>query len=319
MRSWTVIVGLTVGVAMSAVVSAQGQGGATLTPQDYAEIRELYSRFVWSIDTGSDNGMAYARTFAPNGEFRYGNNSVVGHEKLAELNRNTNSGGQPRHYTTNILVEPSPEGARVVAYHLLIGLPEEPDQSPPIGTGTYEDILVKISEGWRIKQRILYQNAMPPSGVMVSVSVPAQQQAGTTLILEDRDEIEQLYARYAWTSDSRPVDGLAWAKLFTPDGEFNTGSETIVGREQLAEYMPTAAFPFDAPAHYLMNLTIEPSPEGVNGRVYLALIFPTGQTGRYASTIRATVTYHDTLVKTSEGWRFKRRRLHPSTVPPPAN
>ena len=62
MRNGEAIAGLVLSVAMSAVVSAQEKGGATLTPQDYAEIRELYSRFAWGLDTGADNGMAYART-----------------------------------------------------------------------------------------------------------------------------------------------------------------------------------------------------------------------------------------------------------------
>ena len=164
MRNGKVIAGLVLSVAMSAVVSAQEKGGATLTPQDYAEIRELYSRFAWGIDTGADNGMAYARTFTPDGEFRYGNNTFVGREKLAELIRSSTWGdGAPHHFTTNILIEPSPEGARGRAYVLMIGSSEEPNQPPTIGTGTYEDILVKTSEGWRIKQRILHQNTMPSS------------------------------------------------------------------------------------------------------------------------------------------------------------
>ena len=154
-------------------------------------------------------------------------------------------------------------------------------------------------------------------GVMLSASVHAEEQAGTALTGEDRDEIEQLYARYAWTTDSRPIDGLAWAKLFTPDGEFNTGFARIVGREKLAEFMPTASLPVNAPVHYMMNVSIEPSPEGARGRAYFMMIVPTEPNGPNAIT--TTLTYHDILVKTSEGWRFKQRRVHSSTVPPPAN
>ena len=161
---WTrkAIAGLVAALAMCAALAAQEKGGKTLTPQDYAEIQQLYSRYAWSIDTRAENGMVYANTFTPAGEFVNvnANSKTVGREKLAEMIRGDGTPSPiPTHNMSNIVIEPSQEGARGGAYLTIIG-----GEKPAVtAIGTYQDILVKTSEGWRFKQRMLYLNAMPRS------------------------------------------------------------------------------------------------------------------------------------------------------------
>lgn len=165
MRNWTLIAGLVTGMALSTAAYAQEKGGTKLTPQDYAEIQQLYARYAQAIDTHAENGMAYARTFTPDGEFFVGDTKVAGREKLAAYNLTMGVANRsPTHFNTNLVVEPSPEGARGKVYLLIVGAPQQPDARPAVSTiGTYQDVLVKTSEGWRFKQKRLYLNAMPPA------------------------------------------------------------------------------------------------------------------------------------------------------------
>ena len=149
-------------LALGAVPSAQ-QGGNMLTAQDYAEIQQLYAHYAWSIDTRAEDGMVYARTFTPDGEFVNGDSRTVGHQQLAAMIRGDGQPSPvPTHFTMNIAIEPSPEGARGRAYLAITG--GEPNAPQTLNTtGTYDDILVKTSDGWRFKQRTLYLTGLPPS------------------------------------------------------------------------------------------------------------------------------------------------------------
>ena len=152
---------LFVTLALGAVPDAQ-TGGNMLTAQDYAEIQQLYAHYAWSIDTRAENGMVYAKTFTPDGKFVNGDNTVVGHEQLAAMIRGDGQPSPvPTHFTMNIAIEPAPEGAHGRAYLAITG--GEPNAQQALSTtGTYEDILVKTSEGWRFKQRTLYLTGLPP-------------------------------------------------------------------------------------------------------------------------------------------------------------
>lgn len=161
MRNWKLMAGLVAAMALSAPVYAQK--AKTLTAQDYAEIQQLYVRYAWSIDTHADNGMVYAKTFTPDGEFHVAANTVAGRDKLAAYNLTMGTANKvPTHFNANIMIEASPEGARGGCYLFIFG--GEPNAKPGLNAdGIYQDILVKTSEGWRFKQRTLYLNSMPPA------------------------------------------------------------------------------------------------------------------------------------------------------------
>ena len=112
MRNWKVIAGLVAGMALSTAVYAQQSKVKALTALDYAEIQQLYIRYAWAIDTHAENGMVYAKTFTPDGEFHVGTNVVAGRDKLAAYNLTMGTANKvPTHFNTNIMIEPSPEGA----------------------------------------------------------------------------------------------------------------------------------------------------------------------------------------------------------------
>ncbi|HMD34099.1 MAG TPA: nuclear transport factor 2 family protein [Vicinamibacterales bacterium] len=133
-------------------------------------------------------------------------------------------------------------------------------------------------------------------------------QTGGKLTTDDLVEIQQLYARYNWALDSG--DAEAYAATFTPDGVFNnnTGHDAIVKFAQgfhagLGSHLK----------HWNTNLMITPSPSGANGQVYLMLV-------DYATkppSIFTSATYADELVKTPQGWRFKKRATKTDAAPQP--
>lgn len=149
------------------------------------------------------------------------------------------------------------------------------------------------------------------TGLVVAMAMGAalQAQGGKALTAQDYAEIQQLYARYAWSIDTHAETGMVYAKTFTPDGEFHVGETKVVGREALAAYNLKMGVANRAPTHFNMNLLIEPSPEGARGSVYLLI------TGGEKPAVSTIGTYSDIVVKTSEGWRFKQRRLFLNSMP----
>ena len=151
--------------------------------------------------------------------------------------------------------------------------------------------------------------------VVTLVALEAQQNRskGPTLTAQDHAEIQQLYARYCYGFDSHADNGWAWARTFAPDGVFVRGAGNIQGHEKLAAFAkaPPEGAPM-TPRHYMTNIIVEPTAEGANGTAY-AMLIDAGGSGKPAKVDRAFV-YRDLLVKTSEGWRFKRREIQ-GTVP----
>jgi SnoaL-like domain len=144
---------------------------------------------------------------------------------------------------------------------------------------------------------------------------PLRAQATTTLTTRDRIEINQLAARYAFALDTRADDGMAFADLFAPDGEFVGIRGSAKGRDKLAELarngIITAEKPVVGVSHFGMNHVIEPATGGAVGKEYLVMvnIAEGGKPGGDFSSIGGH--YEDAYVKTAAGWRFKRRQFIP--------
>jgi hypothetical protein len=148
-----------------------------------------------------------------------------------------------------------------------------------------------------------------------SAAVGARQ--ASTLTPQDRADIQELVAKY-----QRALTTCAsqeYASLFVPDGVFisddfrgkrhramyGPNGGKLVGRAKLAELVETEDFCLDtsqkraARASTPPTVVIEPAPGGAKGTIALA------NNGRY----------EDEYVKTSEGWRFKVRRVVMPTPP----
>ena len=145
---------VTSGVATFVGVQAQ-QRNQPLTALDYAEIQQLVARYSFALDTGADNGYAYADLFAPDGSF----GKTTGRDQLAATAR-PGGGHYPRgpefvfHYTSNHVIEATPEGARGKVYVVEVDAGERGKKPALIEDGGhYSDTYVKTPQGWRFKTR----------------------------------------------------------------------------------------------------------------------------------------------------------------------
>jgi anthranilate 1,2-dioxygenase small subunit len=136
----------------------------TLTPSDHVDIQQLYAHYAFAYDTGATK--EYAQMFTPDGSFVIvGGETYSGHQRLAELA--SGNGKKHRlslnHFTTNVAVDPVPDGAVGRAYLAVIDVRSGGERWVR-STGLYEDRLVKTPEGWRFKSRV-YTRLPDPSGV----------------------------------------------------------------------------------------------------------------------------------------------------------
>ncbi len=169
-----------------------------------------------------------------------------------------------------------------------------------------------------LKRTVVLALTVPVVFAVLGVLAVAQaQRARQSLTALDYAEIQQLYSRYAIGVDSG--NGDMFGGVFTPDGTFVLPGRTIQGRKQLTEI---AASPGDNKgptnvSHVAVNMVIEPTPEGASGTSYFLRV-KIGQKGE-PSTLTGGGIYRDTFVKTSEGWRIKKRVVQPAHSMPPTN
>ena len=144
-----------------------GTAPASLTAQDYLDIQALANRYAYRLDSGAENGTGsvYASVFAADAEF-HGPPAVKGGQpfdaagrealqKFAVPGRGT---AYVRHFMSDHLIEPSPEGARGKVYLLVIDIGQNGTPTSVNMGGHYEDIYVKTAEGWRIKRRNFFRS-----------------------------------------------------------------------------------------------------------------------------------------------------------------
>jgi hypothetical protein len=147
----------------------------------------------------------------------------------------------------------------------------------------------------------------------------------------DYIEIEQLVYRYGWALDNGENNGYAYADLYAPDGTFTGTNQapsgrTYQGRDNLAALARGGRRgPFYI-SHLVTNVVITPTSEGAVGRAYVG-IFDLGEPGSKSPSAGHGGFYDDVYVKTSDGWRFKKRSYYeskwgepnveiPSPIPP---
>jgi hypothetical protein len=134
--------------------------GPTLTAMDYIDIRKLVAGYAYGLDGGRDNGYNYADLFAPDAVL-FGR--VTGRENIANLARREPHGPEyVRHFLTNVVIEPTAEGASGKQYLAVIDIGENGKPSSIFLGGRYEDTYVKTPQGWRFKTRNLVREPAPP-------------------------------------------------------------------------------------------------------------------------------------------------------------
>lgn len=148
-----------VGIAVfcgSAWLSAQKSAGK-LTADDLVEIQQLYAKYNWALDSGDSEG--YAATFTPDGVF----NNNAGHDAIVKFADTFHAGlgAHVRHWNTNLLITPSPDGAHGQVYLVLVDFGTKP--ATIVTSASYSDDLVKVAQGWRFKKRATKGDTAPAS------------------------------------------------------------------------------------------------------------------------------------------------------------
>lgn len=133
----------------------------------------------------------------------------------------------------------------------------------------------------------------------------AQEGAGAALTALDYAEIQQLYARYNHAIDGG--DAETYASLFVPDGSFNNFN----GHDALVSFIKNRKT--TNLRHWNTNLMITGTTEGAKAAVYMMFV----DVAARPPAITAAGKYEDTLVKTPQGWRFK-KRVNQFEAPPAA-
>ena len=325
---------------MATVFAQQGRapagaaGGPALTPLDYIEIQQLVYRYGWALDSGADNGYAYADLYAPDGVFTGTNQgpsgrSYQGRDRLAALARGGRRGPQfVSHYVTNVIIQPTAEGAVGRTYVAIfdIGNGGNGAKSRLDHGGLYNDVYVKTDAGWKFKTRTYYESRSgepvqpPPAPIVVPAPLPRPPAApkvssapagpGRGLTVEDYIEIQQLVSRYPYALDADSDDGASYADLFTPDAVFR--QPRTEGHDALAKLAASAPHGPQFVRHFITNHVIDPTPEGATGREYLVVI-DIGENGM-PSSIFLGGHYEDVYARTAGGWRFKTRTFIASTA-----
>jgi len=153
---------------------AQGK----LAPMDYIEIQELVAKYAYALDSGAENGYAYANLFTPDALFVGMNQgdkgrSYKGREALAGLARGGKRGPlYVSHFNTTVIIEPAVDGATGKVYVVIVEPGEGGTPGAITNGGHYQDSYVKTPAGWRFKQRVFYQSELGPTPKQL-VSPPA--------------------------------------------------------------------------------------------------------------------------------------------------
>jgi hypothetical protein len=125
----------------------------TLTPDDRAEIHELYARYNHAVDLHGD-AAGVADCFTHDGSYHHGRlGSYEGRLAIQEFMQRiiVEQGGGFQHWNDNLLLAGSADGATGSAYVVTIDCREE--QPVLARASVYRDRLVRTGDGWRFQER----------------------------------------------------------------------------------------------------------------------------------------------------------------------
>jgi hypothetical protein len=129
------------------------------------------------------------------------------------------------------------------------------------------------------------------------------------LSIADRLAIQELLARYNWSIDLS--NGLDFAETFTPDGEFDSPSVRLRGRDELRRFGSGEGRPPRKPEergqHWLTNIVIDGNAQRASLKAYLC--YQRREGGQI--TTSSMGFYEDDVVKLDGRWHFACRRFQP--------
>lgn len=154
----------------SMIFFAQMTFAAELAAADYTAIQQLYARYNSTIDRGDADG--WADTFTADGVFA---GNFKGREALKGFVNNWRgpqmNGAARRHFSADLVITGTAEGARASVSTLLVDLATRP--ASIAGYVTYDDVLVKTAQGWRFKSRAITAQTAPAAAPAPAATPPA--------------------------------------------------------------------------------------------------------------------------------------------------
>jgi 3-phenylpropionate/cinnamic acid dioxygenase small subunit len=130
---------------------------------------------------------------------------------------------------------------------------------------------------------------------------------GLTGTFEDREQIRELYARYAFTIDYGPYE--EWLKCFTLDGVFDSPRfGHHVGHDGLRRFTEIykESMGSGQVRHMMTNVIFRIDGDSATGGCYLTYYHC--KNGR--ATLEAVGRYEDQLRKVGGEWLFQSRKVH---------
>lgn len=125
---------------------------------------------------------------------------------------------------------------------------------------------------------------------------------------EDVLAIRELTARYNHAIDAGRAE--EWAATFTEDGVFEpSAGGRFEGREALAGFARAFSSRFKV-RHCTTDAVMEVDGDRATQTCYLLLLDRSD-----GVKVMSSGVYHDTLVRTPQGWRFSHRRIELDTAP----
>jgi ketosteroid isomerase-like protein len=119
----------------------------------------------------------------------------------------------------------------------------------------------------------------------------------------DKDAIRELLHQYCFHMDGGYFEKLA--ALFAADGEWVAPYRSVRGPAEIAAWLTRSVPPSPRRMHYVMNSVIAVTGDEADAKSnYLVMV--EGPDGPVPSVCG---TYADALVRTADGWRFRRREL----------
>ncbi len=138
------------------------------------------------------------------------------------------------------------------------------------------------------------------AGWMAGQSAHAQEK----FTVQDYIDIQNLYSTYTrYTDMGGEGDGSNYASLFTEDGEFNNTKGPDGLKKMIKGFHTRLQTNNWSSRHTYTGLVITPTPEGAKGSVYLL----TFNVSAKPPFVDHSGVYEDWLVKTKQGWRWKKR------------
>ena len=158
-------VALGAALGAGATTAAQKVGGYRGTPDDFMQISQLFSMYSYTID--NKDGVAWAATFAPDGEFQDPALCVKGHDGLVKIVGTTPEMGHDlaSHHTPELGPIFYQDKDHATVRSTLVTYREKGPGKPDGGVGVtavYGDRLVRIDGRWLFAHRTVYRlNAKP--------------------------------------------------------------------------------------------------------------------------------------------------------------